>query len=377
MVQAPSPKRPYGGETSNPKRICRRRPSKRDLRITLTPFLQVDSEDYKYINYYGEISIGKPEQKFRVLFYNGDNGVVWVPNLNCDLTASDALANLNRYDGSISEMFMSVDNPSDWTTGYQGGLHVRGLYGNETLVLGSMELHSATFGRALYVSKEFGPFGVDGMFPLGPLFQVPETNVDTFMRTAIKEQVISNPEFSVYLPPDRSGLDATGEIVLGDIDSTRYTGDLTYVNTVSNTKWVIEIDDITSRGEILGKSGRAEVDMGESRVFVSRDVAEAIHLPIPGAKFEEWYWTVPCNLAQNTEHRVSFTIGGRAFHIPMADLPSKPPHEDDVDCASVIAISDDDEDEWSLGVPFIKNNYCVFDMDRTRGPRIGIAELRF
>ncbi|KAF9282791.1 hypothetical protein BGZ68_005749 [Mortierella alpina] len=319
-------------EAPNPQRRCRRH-AKRKFRIALIPFSLYTEYD-EYTRYYGEISIGEPEQKFRVEFDTGSNGVVWVPSIDCEPPLPPRFS---RYNESISETYWAMD--VEFYKAYADTLTVSGVYGNDSLVVGNLKLELATFGLVQEWSEQFQNYEVDGVFPLGPVYWDPETGVETFMKTAMDEGVISDPVFSIYLPSRRREPSANGEIIFGGIDSAKYNDSLTYVEIINKTHsqdWMIKVDDISAFNASLGLSEKAVIDTGASNIYLSNEAAKAIHLLIPGAKPDEEHWWIPCNLTSNAEDRISFTIGGRAFHVPLADVPSKPIREGDEDCVSNI-----------------------------------------
>ncbi|KAF9571771.1 1,3-beta-glucanosyltransferase [Mortierella alpina] len=382
---APMKKRSDAGAPST-RRQCNRR-AKSGFRISLVPSSRkvVDtwSGEYEIKQYYGEISIGKPEQTFKMLFDTGAIGVPWVPSVQC---ATSFKREFSKYDDSISTTYEAMGE--QFCIRYMSGLEVKGRYGKDSLVVGNIKLDLATFGLVLYLSDAFkDDQGIDGIFALGPesvynasLFN-PSLNmsVDTFMETALKEGVISDRIFSTYLPSRRHEDTVKGEIVFGGIDRDRYTGELTYVDVINDSEykyWTIRIDDISVNGASLRLPGKAVIDTGAGILRMSKAAVDAIHRAIPNAVETRRFWLVPCDLIDNIEDRISFTIGGRDFHIPFADVPLKPtepPGEGQV-CESQVTWSES-EGNWVLGTPFLNNNYFVFDMDTTRGPRVGIANL--
>lgn len=245
--------------------------------------------------------------------------------------------------------------------------------------MGGIKL-AQTFGLALNLSDHYVKWSYDGVFGLGPNAKISGSNATTFLRTAVDANVLSQPVFSVYLPSHRREPSAGGEIVFGGIDPKRYTDDLTYVDVVNNTEpafWAVTVEDIGFNFKSMRLSGQAVIDTASPAIHTSSETAGAIHGYIFGARFDpRWGWQVPCGHSRNTLGSFYFTIGGRAFRIPLANMVSEPVYEQQPYCLSKVLGDQAKTDLWTLGVVFIQNNYCVFDGDPTKGARIGIAQVR-
>ncbi len=69
--------------------------------------------------------------------------------------------------------------------------------------------------------------------------------------------------FSFYLPNDDSHL---GELVIGGIDTTLYTGELEYVSLSSETYWQFTMQSFTLNGASITSALEAIVDSGTSLI---------------------------------------------------------------------------------------------------------------
>lgn len=88
---------------------------------------------------------------------------------------------------------------------------------------------------------------VDGVTP-------PFTNL-------VAQGTVKESLFSVYLG-NSSG--STGEMMLGGIDSTKYTGDLMYTPLSSTTYWEFKLDSMTMNGKSITAVTKAVADTGTS-----------------------------------------------------------------------------------------------------------------
>ncbi|KAG0009272.1 hypothetical protein BGZ80_002562 [Entomortierella chlamydospora] len=116
------------------------------------------------------------------------------------------------------------------------------------------------------------------------------------------------------------------------------------------------------------------IDTGTSLVYVGDTAATAIHNNIKGSSYSktDGNWILPCSVG-NSKGSVSFTLGGKDFHVPLADIIDEPLGHGSNMCNS--GIQGGDDGLWILGDVFIKNNYCVFD--HSAKPSVGIAPLRY
>jgi hypothetical protein len=163
-----------------------------------------------------------------------------------------------------------------------------------------------------------------------------------------------------------------GEYLFGGINSSKYSGSLTYIPVTSQGYWQISIDDAGYNGQSLGQSSQGIVDTGTTLIIVGDAAASAIHNSISGATNDPNNgWLVPCSVAQDTESYVSFSMGGADFKVPLADLAYEDLGDGSGNCFS--GVQGGQNDLWILGDVFIKNNYCVFS--QTSSPSIGIAPL--
>lgn len=175
------------------------------------------------------------------------------------------------------------------------------------------------------------------------------------------------------MPSVRRNGGVGGEYLFGAIDSTKYTGSLTYVPVTQKGYWQVLIQDAAFNGQSLGQTSQGIVDTGTTLVIVGDAVAQAIHGKISGSKNDPNNgWLVPCSVKSSTAN-VSFKMGGVSFNVPVADLAYEDMGDGSGNCFS--GIQGGQDGLWILGDVFLKNNYCVFS--QTSSPSIGIAPLNY
>ncbi|KAG0253796.1 hypothetical protein BGZ95_006206 [Linnemannia exigua] len=273
------------------------------------------------VEYYGPVQIGNPPQTFNLNFDTG-SADIWLPSSSCK--AQSCVAH-SRYNAANSSTYQFATSPED------------GLFG-----LGFNTIQS-----------------------------VP--GVKTFMDNAIAAKAVTLPVISAYLPSVRRNGGKDGHYLFGAIDDTKFTGNLTYVPVTEQGYWQITIQDVSFNGQSLNHTAEGIVDTGSTLIMVSDSVATSVHKHVKGSTFSQDYqgWLVPCAVA-NVTGSVSFTMAGKPFEVPVADLAWQAITEGSKTCFS--GIQGGADGLWILGDVFIKNNYCVFD--HSAKASIGIAPLK-
>lgn len=297
---------------------------------------------------------------------------IWFPTSTCNTAACKAH---NRFNTAKSSTYKK--DGRSWQILYGDNSSSSGILGSDIVSVGGISVRQ-TIGLATAESAQFASSAVDGLFGLGfnTIESVP--GVKTFLDNAIAAGALAQPVVSVFLPSFRRNGGVGGAYLFGGIDTTKFTGSLTYIPVSRKDFWQIAMDDITYNGQSLGQSSQGIVDTGTTLVIISTSAAEVFHNQIQGSVFtpangvDHAYWSVPCSLQASTDN-VGFSLGGRIFNIPVADVAYEDLEDGSGNCYS--GIQGGREDLWILGDVFIKNNYCVFDQGAT--PRVGIAPLKY
>ncbi|KAF9915597.1 hypothetical protein BX616_005794 [Lobosporangium transversale] len=318
------------------------------------------------LEYYGVVSVGTPPQEVKLDFDTGSSDI-WFPAVNCTSAACKQHA---QYDPSLSSTFQ--EDGRRWKITYGDQSSASGILGNDIVTVGGISVYQ-TIGLAQKQSSHFSSSISDGLFGLG--FNTIETvpGVKTFLDNAIEAGLLEKPVISVFLPSVRRNGGVGGEYLFGDIDESKFLGELTYVPITKKGYWQIKVEDAGFNDDSIQQSSEGIVDTGTTLIIVSDKAANAIHSKIEGAlKDPKNGWTVPCSLSSNTEDNITFTMSGTAFNVPIADLAFEDVGDGSGNCFS--GIQGGQEGLWILGDVFIKNNYCVFDQGEAR---IGIAPLKY
>ncbi|KAF9089933.1 hypothetical protein BGX23_006357 [Mortierella sp. AD031] len=322
--------------------------------------LGVDTE------YVGTVQIGNPPQQFLMNFDTG-SADIWLPSSKCKAKSCKAH---RRYNSSSSTTYRKDGRL--WEISYGDGSGANGFLASDIVNVGGIQVRQ-TIGLSTNETDEFATSPEDGLFGLG--FNTIETvrGVKTFMDNVIAAKAVALPVISAYLPSIRRNGGKGGHYLFGSIDSTKFTGNLTYVPVTQQGYWQVAIEGVSFNGESLNQTAEGIIDTGSTLVMVSDAAATAIHKNVKGSYYSDEFqgWVVPC-LVANATGSVAFTMAGKPFEVPLADLAWDAVTMGNKLCFS--GIQGGGDGLWILGDVFIKNNYCVFDHSAT--PSIGIAPLK-
>ncbi|KAI1026557.1 hypothetical protein LB503_013348 [Fusarium chuoi] len=140
---------------------------------------------------------------------------------------------------------------------------------------GGLSVAAQSIGAA---STASGFSGVDGIIGFGPVGLTESTvsNVDTvptFLDNLYSQGSISSEVLGVSFKPESGSddSDANGELTLGGVDSSKYTGSLTYFPTLTSGQaaayWGISVSGFTYGSTSLG-SGSGIVDTGTTLIYI-------------------------------------------------------------------------------------------------------------
>ncbi|KAF8926552.1 hypothetical protein BGZ47_002662, partial [Haplosporangium gracile] len=258
---------------------------------------------------------------------------------------------------------------------YVDGSEVAGSYIAEKYTLGSLSFK----GAVGLVSQDSSIMGatVDGIMGL---WYYPEGSDVPILNVLKNSSALTQPQIGVWLKGSSSESNAPGgEITFGGADTSRYSGDVSYVDCGGDTPWTIPVGGLTVNGQTIDTSNAmATLDTGTSLMLVSQTVSDAINSAIPGAlKDPRDGWFLPCK----GNYPITITFGTRQVKIPYTALAVQDQTATTDDgttvclSAAMYPIGDTATiSNWLLGDAFLKNVYTVFDFSIPEG-RIGLASL--
>ncbi|RIB00460.1 aspartic peptidase domain-containing protein [Gigaspora rosea] len=273
--------------------------------------------------FYGPIDIGG--QTFNVLF-DMESSDFWIPYWNC----TDC-NNHKTFKESLSEPYKYIGNPFNISYGESNGIN--GFTAKDNLLIGGIKSVGQTFGLVTREGGLLKDVEFDGF--LGMAFEaISAENATTPFSNMVKQKAVKNPYFSFYFQQSNDTGDE-GALILGDIDTTKFTSNLSYYNVSTlggvYLYWMTEMFD---------------------DVFIND---------------HNGIYHVPCDI----KDQVTLKFGGIKFKIDPSDLIFA---HDDSDCISSVQYGNlgDDMSTWLIGYPFLKNVYSVYNI---KDYTIGFAPL--
>ena len=311
-------------------------------------------EDGTDFSYFAPLSFGSEGTLMYMLIDTGAANT-WVMGSDC---TSEACGKHNTFGETDSATFKSTGKTFDLAYGTGS---VSGATVNDTVQIAGMTI-PLSFGAATTTSDDFLDYPMDGILGLGRsasnTMQFP-----TAMQAMMNTEKLPANIFGVNLQRDSDG-SMDGELNFGAPDTSKYTGDLSYTDTVPDGKmWEIPVDDAGFNGKLCKFTGkRAVIDTGTTFMLLPPDDSKQLHAQIPQSRQDGEVFKIPCS----TKQPVQVVISGVSYNITPADYIGKPVKGGDLCESNIIGRQAFGPDEWLLGDVFLKNVYTVFDFDKDR-----------
>jgi len=312
--------------------------------------------DYENSQYYGQVSLGTPEQKFDVIFDTGSSDL-WVAGAKCDSSCGRHA----KFDSTKSSTY--VANGTTFNIQYGSG-PVSGYESSESLVAGGLKVSNQIFAEVtdasgLGAAFQLGKF--DGI--LGLAFPILSVNkVPTVFQNIASQGLVAENQFAFYLGNSETDI---GELTLGGTDPSHYTGAFTWVPLKAATYWEITLDALNANGVSYVPSGgqNAIVDSGTSILTGPASVVKSLATSIGAHEIIEGEYLTTCNTRKLPNfdfviNGVTYTLTPEDYLIPDGNV-----------CLLGIMGMDIPEPTgplWILGDVIMRKYYTVFDVANTR-----------
>ncbi|GAB5586440.1 hypothetical protein Unana1_01340 [Umbelopsis nana] len=233
-------------------------------------------------------------------------------------------------------------------------------------------------------SSATGFSGVDGIIGFGPddltSGTVSNTNVvPTIVDNAYSQGLISTKVLGVYFEPI-SGSSTTsnnGELTLGGVDSSKYSGSITYTPITSTSPasdyWGINISKITYGTTSVSSSLPGIVDTGTTLIYLQTSTFKALYKNIKGTYTDSTTGLVVIpSSSYSSLKNVVFTIGGKTFTLTPSQyiLPQDQVTNWGGNVGTYYSLIGDlgtgNGLDFILGQKFLENYYSVYDASNSR-----------
>ena len=254
-----------------------------------------------------------------------------------------------------------------WSISYGDGSSASGNVYTDVVNVGGTSVTGQAVELAETISSQFAQDQSDGLLGLAfsSINTVTPDQQKTFFANA--EGGLDAPVFTANL---KKG--APGSYDFGYIDSSQYTGDITYTN-VDNSKgfWGFTASGYTvGSGSAVSESIPAIADTGTSLLLVPDDIVSAYYAGVSGAQNSQadGGYIFPCSA---TLPDISFAIEGYNAVVPGSYINYAPVSDGSSSCFGGIQ-SSAGVGQSIFGDVFLKAQFVVFS-DAASGPQLGFA----
>ncbi|GMN36364.1 hypothetical protein TIFTF001_005971 [Ficus carica] len=202
-------------------------------------------KNYLDAQYYGEIGIGTPPQKFTVIFDTGSSNM-WVPSAKCYFSVACYFH--ARYKSSQSKTYKK--NGTDAAIQYGTGA-ISGFFSKDDVKVGDLVVKNQEFIEA--TSEPGVTFLVakfDGILGLG-FQEISVGNAVPVWYNMVEQGLVKEPVFSFWLNR-KAGEEEGGELVFGGVDPKHFKGKHTYVPVTRKGYWQFGMGDVLIGGKPTG-----------------------------------------------------------------------------------------------------------------------------
>ncbi|CAH9082277.1 unnamed protein product [Cuscuta europaea] len=222
----------------------------------------VGLKNYMDAQYFGEIGIGTPPQKFTVIFDTGSSNL-WVPSSKCYFSLSCYFH--SKYKSTQSSTYKK--NGTSAAIQYGSGA-ISGFFSKDNVQVGDLVVKNQDFIEATREpSLTFIVGKFDGILGLG-FQEISVGDAVPVWYNMMDQGLVNEPVFSFWL--NRNSEDEEGgEIVFGGVDPKHYKGKHTYVPVTQKGYWQFEMGDVLIDGkhtEYCGSGCAAIADSGTSLI---------------------------------------------------------------------------------------------------------------
>lgn len=319
--------------------------------------------DYQNAQYYGPITVGTPPQQFNVIFDTGSSNL-WVPSKQCRNCGFHP-----KYDSSSSSTY--AKNGTVFNIQYGSG-PVSGFLSADSVSVGTASAKSQTFAeitntKGLGLGYKLGKF--DGILGLG-YGTISEDKIPTVIHNLKAQGAIDEAIVGFYLSSSGS---ANGEMTVGGVDKTKFTGLPAYVPVVREGYWQVALDSFNINGASVTAVKSAILDTGTS--LLAGPVAEVKKIAATlGAKsvfINPNEFTIDCSKI-STLPTLDFKLGDNTYSLEGKDYVISAGQGVCLLGMTGIDVPAPMGPLWILGDVFIRKYYTIFDMEKNQ---VGFAPV--
>ncbi|PLW36041.1 hypothetical protein PCANC_16101 [Puccinia coronata f. sp. avenae] len=326
--------------------------------------LHIEAND---VGYFAEIQVGTPPSTFRLIADTG-SADMWLHLSDCRNIKDPSVGCNHPALNPESSTFRRTESPFKITYGTG---KVVGVLIEETVNMGGLILNNHAFGGVTRASDEFTgkkvPF--DGLLGTAKS-TLSNQKVLTPIEALAKAGTLSGA-FVGYALGRVSDSENIGQITLGGIDQTKFSGNLTIFPNVNKKGFWEGAMEVQVGGKTILTERTGILDTGTTLMVLPAGDAATVHSNIPGAVSDnKGGFRIPCT---NTV-KVGLSFGGTVFEINPVDMTFQPVGKNVKGlCMSGISVGTvGGPTQWLVGDVFLKNVYFATDLTNDQ---MGLAAL--
>ncbi|KAG7218921.1 hypothetical protein INR49_019421 [Caranx melampygus] len=324
--------------------------------------------------YYGDISLGTPEQNFSVVFDTG-SADLWVPSSYC---VSQACGNTTQHNttrhNTTQHDTTRHDTTRHNTTRHDTKClrHLLGVMGRDTLKIGELITLNQEFGESVYEpGNTFAMARFDGVLGMG-YPSLAEILGNPVFDNMMAQKTVDEPVFSFYLSRRTSSGNPEGELLLGGTDESLYNGPVAWIPVTAKGYWQIKMDSVAVQGtsSFCPRGCQAIVDTGTSLIAGPTNDILNLQQLIGATPTNIGEFLIDCVRLSSLPH-VTFVLGGKEYTLTAEQYVRKEMLGDRELCFSgfqAVDIVTPDGPLWILGDVFLTEYYSIFDRGQDRSP---------
>lgn len=319
---------------------------------TNTSYPEVPIDNVMNAQYFGEVSLGTPPQKFKVIFDTGSSNL-WVPSQKC--WWSIACWTHNTYKSGASSSYYPDGRELSIT---YGSGSISGSLSVDAVTVAGLKAYNQTFGEVTSLNgASFLLAKFDGIMGMG-FRTISIHNISTVLESLYEQEQLPEASFSFYLTKE-ANLNGSS-LVLGGLNPKYYTGNLSYYPLISTTYWVIATDNFVVNSTFVNIT-KAILDTGTSLIVGDNSYIDKINQIIGPVD-------TGCNGLENLPN-ITINISGDAYVLTPQDYVMKVTVLGISQCMSGfmgMSMPPQLKDAVILGDVFLKTYYTLFDMSHQR-----------
>ena len=325
---------------------------------------RIDSIEFSF-----NMTIGTPPQHFSIVFDTGgvEPSEFWVPSVACDPLYVQC-KNHRQYDHRKSTTYNTSGDS------FETDVDTTGLLTSDTMNFGPLQIKLQEFGEAWNFPSPTANWHADGYYGFSPMKHL-DTGLTPFY-TMVKQGVLPEPIIGMYIVSTNASLG--GELLLGGRDSSRYQGQLTYMNITGELDgWKVKMDGVKvpSINESFCVGCQVVLNNQDAYSIGKYPEAEKLNTALGAIIYRVDlffdYFRFFCKEVSSLPQVVvaiagkEFVIGPERYVLKITEASGK------IVCiSSFVGVRYDMGYDWSLGTAFFETAYVEFNLQNNQ---VGLA----